>query len=108
MAQGQRAPASASSVVQARPAGAGFRAQSPTRRARSKTFPLPRSRAFSSPAMVQAHLLVGTFNTPAIFTLAFDADARSLTVVEKNDATGSHSWLSLSVRPPHLALQVVH
>jgi carboxy-cis,cis-muconate cyclase len=42
------------------------------------------------------HLLVGTFNTPAVFTLAFDPAARSLAVAAVSDATGPHSWLSLN------------
>lgn len=44
-----------------------------------------------------SHILVGTFDTPAVFTLAFDPLARSLEVVGKSVATGAHSWLSLSV-----------
>lgn len=44
------------------------------------------------------HFLVGTFNTPAVFTLAFDPSKRSLDVVAKSEATGAHSWLSLNVR----------
>ena len=47
--------------------------------------------------MVQHHILVGTFDKPFVFTLAFDAAARSLEVVAKSKATGAHSWLSLSV-----------
>ncbi|KAM0746407.1 Muconate cycloisomerase 1 [Meredithblackwellia eburnea MCA 4105] len=43
-----------------------------------------------------SHFLVGTFNTPAVFTLAFDPAARSLKVVNKSEATGAHSWLSLN------------
>ncbi|KAK4700718.1 carboxy-cis,cis-muconate cyclase, partial [Phenoliferia sp. Uapishka_3] len=45
-----------------------------------------------------SYILVGTFNTPAVFTLAFDPSAGSLEVVAKSEATGAHSWLSLNVR----------
>lgn len=50
--------------------------------------------------MAPHHFLVGTFNTPAIFTLAFDPAKKSLEVVSKSDATGAHSWLSLNVSRP--------
>lgn len=41
-------------------------------------------------------LLVGTFNTPTIYTLRFDASSQSLTILRRNPAIGSHSWLALS------------
>lgn len=47
--------------------------------------------------MAPHHFLVGTFNTPAVFTIAFDPAKRTLDVVHKSDATGAHSWLSLNV-----------
>ncbi|KAL8292870.1 hypothetical protein RQP46_000564 [Phenoliferia psychrophenolica] len=43
-----------------------------------------------------SHFLVGTFDTPLVFTLAFDPAAKTLEVVAKSEATGAHSWLSLS------------
>ncbi|KAK4057878.1 hypothetical protein OIO90_001097 [Microbotryomycetes sp. JL221] len=46
--------------------------------------------------MAPATLFVGTFNTPALFTLEFDNDKETLQVVEKSQATGAHSWLSLN------------
>ncbi|ORY66930.1 Muconate cycloisomerase 1 [Leucosporidium creatinivorum] len=46
--------------------------------------------------MAPHHFLVGTFNTPAVFTLAFDPSKRSVDVVAKSEATGAHSWLSLN------------
>lgn len=46
------------------------------------------------------HFIVGTFNTPVIFTLAFDPSG-SLEVVAKSESTGPHSWLSLNVSRSH-------
>jgi hypothetical protein len=43
------------------------------------------------------HLLVGTFNTNLIATLAFDSTAGTLKVVAKNDGQAPHSWLALNV-----------
>lgn len=53
------------------------------------------------------HLLVGTFDTSAIFTLAFDPVLLTLSVVSKSAATGPHSWLNLSVRSSFLPLRLL-
>ncbi|GAA6008962.1 hypothetical protein JCM11491_003848 [Sporobolomyces phaffii] len=42
------------------------------------------------------HLLVGTFNTNLIATLAFDPTRKTLEVVAKNDGQAPHSWLALN------------
>ncbi|KAI5475781.1 carboxy-cis,cis-muconate cyclase [Pseudohyphozyma bogoriensis] len=42
------------------------------------------------------HFLVGTFNSPHLFTLAFTPSERKLEIVSKTECIGSHSWLSLS------------
>ncbi|GAA5832159.1 hypothetical protein JCM3766R1_003745 [Sporobolomyces carnicolor] len=42
------------------------------------------------------HLLVGTFNTNLIATLAFDPVAKTLDVVAKNEGQAPHSWLALN------------
>lgn len=53
------------------------------------------------------HLLVGTFDVPAIYTLAFTSNLTtspptySLSVVHTSEASGPHSWLALSVRTMH-------
>ena len=44
---------------------------------------------------VHKDLLVGTFNTPHIYTLRFTPPS-ALVVVVRNPAIGSHSWLALS------------
>jgi len=46
--------------------------------------------------MVKHHLLVGTFKAPVLYTLQFDAEQRTLEVVAETEASGAHSWLSLS------------
>ncbi|GAA5882037.1 hypothetical protein JCM16303_005572 [Sporobolomyces ruberrimus] len=42
------------------------------------------------------YLLVGTFNTNLIATLAFDSSAGTLKVVAKNEGLAPHSWLALN------------
>ncbi|GAA5893202.1 lactonase family protein [Sporobolomyces salmoneus] len=42
------------------------------------------------------HLLVGTFNTNLIATLAFDSSAKTLQIVAQNDGQAPHSWLALN------------
>ncbi|GAA5855743.1 hypothetical protein JCM8547_001665 [Rhodosporidiobolus lusitaniae] len=42
------------------------------------------------------HLLVGTFNTSRIFTLAFDASKQTLEIVKINEGQAPHSWLALN------------
>lgn len=44
------------------------------------------------------YLLVGTFNTNRVFTLAFDSDAETLEVAAINEGQAPHSWLALNVR----------
>jgi carboxy-cis,cis-muconate cyclase len=49
--------------------------------------------------MLTFHFLVGTFNTPHIYTLAFSLSPDSrphLRIVHRSNAVGSHSWLHLS------------
>ncbi|GAA6041865.1 hypothetical protein JCM8097_004515 [Rhodosporidiobolus ruineniae] len=48
------------------------------------------------------HLVVGTFNQNKLFTLAFDADAESLSVVKINEGQAPHSWLALNSRKDRL------
>lgn len=48
------------------------------------------------------HLLVGTFNTNLIATLAFDTSKRSLEVVAKNEGQAPHSWLALNAAKDRL------
>lgn len=49
------------------------------------------------------HLLVGTFNTNLIATLAFDPVAKTLDVVAKNEGQAPHSWLALNVSAESLS-----
>ncbi|GAA5902269.1 hypothetical protein JCM6882_000488 [Rhodosporidiobolus microsporus] len=42
------------------------------------------------------HLLVGTFNQPTIYTLAFDSEEETLEVVVVNEGRAPHSWLALN------------
>jgi len=46
------------------------------------------------------YLLVGTFNTNLIATLAFDSTSKTLEVVEGNEGQAPHSWLALNVSLP--------
>ncbi|GAA5937329.1 lactonase family protein [Sporobolomyces koalae] len=48
------------------------------------------------------HLLVGTFNTTLIATLAFDPVAKTLAVVVKNRGQAPHSWLALNAAKDRL------
>lgn len=43
-----------------------------------------------------ASLLVGTFNTPELFHLHFDAKQEKLTLCQSFSALGNHSWLALT------------
>lgn len=47
-------------------------------------------------------LLLGTFNTPTIYTLHFGPTTHTLTITHRNPALGSHSWLALSPSKNHL------
>lgn len=53
-------------------------------------------------------LIVGTFNTPHLYTLRFtppdptSSDSASLTITARHPAIGSHSWLALDSRKTHL------
>jgi carboxy-cis,cis-muconate cyclase len=42
------------------------------------------------------YILSGTFNTVALYLLAFDAVARSLAVISRIDGNGPHQYLGLS------------
>lgn len=42
------------------------------------------------------HFVVGTFNTPELFTLRFDPQTLDLQLVHTSKAHGNHSWLALN------------
>lgn len=44
------------------------------------------------------YLLVGTFNTNRVFSLAFDSEVGTLEVAATNEGQAPHSWLALNVR----------
>lgn len=46
--------------------------------------------------MTPMDLIVGTFNSPHLYTLRFDPKAKTLAVSTISPGTGGHSWLSLS------------
>ncbi|GAA5837593.1 hypothetical protein JCM5353_003263 [Sporobolomyces roseus] len=48
------------------------------------------------------YLLVGTFNTNLIATLAFDSTSKTLEVVAQNDGQAPHSWLALNTAKDRL------
>lgn len=52
--------------------------------------------------MPPLRLLVGTFKTPVVYTLAFDPTTSTLSILHKNPAIGSHSWLAVSASKQHL------
>ncbi|GAA6046442.1 hypothetical protein JCM3770_004926 [Rhodotorula araucariae] len=55
-----------------------------------------------SAASATRYLLVGTFNTNLIATLAFDPESKTLAVVAENEGQAPHSWLALNTAKDRL------
>ncbi|GAA5994116.1 lactonase family protein [Rhodotorula paludigena] len=56
----------------------------------------------SSSSSSKRYLLVGTFNTNLIATLAFDPQEKTLEVAARNDGQAPHSWLALNTAKDRL------